>query len=89
MVFGDDRPPETFGKAAQLHMKKGEVVRLVTGTGGGYGDSLDRPIRSVIEDVKNGMVTPEIADKSYGVVVEEGTLELVAVSDERKSRETT
>jgi N-methylhydantoinase B len=37
--------------------------------GGGYGDPLDRDPARVLKDVVNGLVTPEWARKTYGVVV--------------------
>jgi len=35
MFFVDGKQPEVFGKAAQYHMKKGDIAQLITGTGGG------------------------------------------------------
>ena len=76
MIFADDRKPEIFGKAAQYHMKKGDVASLITGTGGGHGDPMKRPVGMVIADLKNGYITPETAEKGYGVTVNPETLEV-------------
>jgi N-methylhydantoinase B len=75
MIFADGREPIVFGKTARFHMNRGDVASLVTGTGGGYGDPKDRPLESVGEDLKNGYITAEIAEKRYGVRVDRGTLE--------------
>ncbi|MBR72639.1 MAG: hydantoinase/oxoprolinase [Rhodospirillaceae bacterium] len=40
--------------------------------GGGYGDPLSRDCDSVARDVKNGVVSNVIAEKVYGVVVDNG-----------------
>lgn len=76
MIFADDRKPEIFGKAAQYHMKKGDVASLITGTGGGHGDPMKRPVEMVIADLKNGYITPETAEKGYGVTVNPETFEV-------------
>lgn len=84
MIFTDDRQPEVFGKAAQYHMKKGDVASLITGTGGGHGDPMKRPVEMVIEDLKNGYITPEIAEKGYGVTVDHETFEVVKLAPKRE-----
>jgi N-methylhydantoinase B len=37
--------------------------------GGGYGNPLERPIESVVSDVRNGLVSIEGAREDYGVVI--------------------
>jgi N-methylhydantoinase B len=84
MIFADGRKSDIFGKAAQYHMKKGDVARLITGTGGGYGDPMDRPGEKVVQDLKNGYITPEIAEKAYGVVVDPDTFNVVKLTSGRR-----
>jgi len=85
MIFADGRKPEIFGKTAQYHMKKGDVARLITATGGGYDNPMERPVEKVVEDVKNGYITPEIAEKGYGVVIDAETLEMKKLLPGRQS----
>ena len=85
MIFADGREPEVFGKTAQYHMKKGDVARLVTATGGGYDNAMERSVEKVVEDVKNGYITPEIAEKGYGVVIDAETFEVVKLLPGRQS----
>ena len=85
ILFADGRPPEIFGKAAQYHLKKGDVARLITGTGGGYGNALERAVDKVQSDVKDGYITLEEAEKSYGVVLHAMTLEVEKLTDGRKT----
>lgn len=75
--------PAIFGKTAQYRLKKGDVARLVTGTGGGYGDPMDRPVKRVQEDVKNGFITLEAAKQDYGVDLDPDTLEVVQLLGQR------
>lgn len=54
---------------ADYPLKAGDVFRLDTPGGGGYGDPLRRDPERVLSDVREGMVSPEAADREYGVVV--------------------
>lgn len=74
IIFADGREPDIFGKTARYHLKKGDVARLITGTGGGYGNPLERPVEEVQSDVKNGYITLEMAERDYGVVLNPATL---------------
>jgi N-methylhydantoinase B len=84
ILFADGRDPDVFGKTAQYHLKKGDVARLITGTGGGYGNPFERPPEKVQNDVKNGYVTVAQADKEYGVVLNPNTLEIERLVGARK-----
>jgi N-methylhydantoinase B len=68
-ILYEDGREVVVGKTARTFLKKGEVARLVTGTGGGWGDPKERPIEEVIEDVKDGYVTLEQAERDYGVLL--------------------
>lgn len=84
-LFADGREPIEFGKVARLHLKKGDVVRLITGTGGGWGDPLERPVEAVQDDVRNGYITVQMAKNDYGVIVDPETFAVLGV-DERRRR---
>jgi N-methylhydantoinase B len=62
-----DGAPHVFGKVAGYRLARGESVRLVTGTGGGYGDPRTRPPDEVRRDVRDGTITPAMAHRDYGV----------------------
>jgi N-methylhydantoinase B len=47
----------------------GEVIRIRTTGGGGWGDPLDRPYDEVLRDLRWGKVSPTGARDDYGVVV--------------------
>ncbi|MBC7813562.1 MAG: hydantoinase B/oxoprolinase family protein, partial [Burkholderiales bacterium] len=65
-----DGTSKIFGKTARYKLKRGEVARLVTGTGGGYGDPNQRPDDEIARDVRDGYLTPEMAERDYGVTVD-------------------
>jgi N-methylhydantoinase B len=50
-------------------VRAGEVIRIRTTGGGGWGDPLDRPVEDVVRDVRWGKVSVEGARVDYGVVL--------------------
>jgi N-methylhydantoinase B len=50
-------------------VRAGEVIRIRTTGGGGWGDPLDRPYDEVVRDVAAGKVSVAGARSDYGVVV--------------------
>jgi len=50
-------------------VRAGEVIRIRTTGGGGWGDPLDRPYREVLRDVQWRKVSIQGAANDYGVVV--------------------
>lgn len=68
-VVRTDGRSERHSMVSGLILKKGDVVRVRTGSGGGYGNPAERAREAVIDDVKNGYVSAEVAEKIYGVKV--------------------
>jgi len=54
-------------KATQHAIGKGEIVRIMTGGGGGYGPASERDGAAVARDVAEGYVSAEAARRDYGV----------------------
>ena len=54
-------------------LRKGDVMRLYTSGGGGWGDPLDRPAERVRRDVRGGFVSAASAREDYGVVIDAAT----------------
>lgn len=50
-------------------VRAGQVIRVRTTGGGGWGDALDRDPAAVLRDVVQGKVTSESARRDYGVVL--------------------
>ena len=53
-------------------LAKGDLVRIVTPGGGGWGSPADRPAGDVLADVLDGFVSEEAAARDYGVVLAGG-----------------
>lgn len=59
-----------MGIVARKVMNRDDTVRMVTCTGGGYGDPMERDPESVAWDVKNEYISVRQAEEDYGVVVD-------------------
>jgi N-methylhydantoinase B len=64
------------------HLQQGDLLRIMTPGGGGWGDPLERDIARVQGDVLDGFVSPESARDDYGVVLVPPTWEV----DEAETR---
>jgi N-methylhydantoinase B len=53
-------------------VRAGQVVRIRTTGGGGWGDPFDRDPERVADDVRDGKVSPQGARDDYGVVLVDG-----------------
>ena len=56
---------ERYAVTSGLTLNTDDVIQVMTGTGAGWGNPMDRPLEEVKEDLKNGYVTPEQADRDY------------------------
>jgi N-methylhydantoinase B len=54
---------------AFISLEPGDRVQLNPAGGGGYGDPSRRPLELVLNDVINGYVSLEAADREYGVII--------------------
>ena len=55
-----------FGREPDIALKRGDLVRIITGGGGGWGEAGAREAESVRRDVENGYITKEEAKSRYG-----------------------
>lgn len=67
------RGGNTLARAARIAnfpLRKGDLVRIVTARGGGWGAPGGRPAAAVLSDVLDGYITPQEAWADYGVRVD-------------------
>jgi N-methylhydantoinase B len=67
-------------------LRRGDILLLETGGGGGHGHPFDRPPERVLKDIRNGFVSPELARSDYGVVVNGDRLDAAATRVLRAGR---
>jgi N-methylhydantoinase B len=65
----NERPVDALADAE--FVRAGELIRIRTTGGGGWGDPLDRDPAAVLRDVQWGKVSPGSAKTDYGVLLDE------------------
>ena len=73
------RPAQVALKEDDIELEAGDVVRILSGGGGGFGPPQERDVAQVADDVRLGFVTPEGARADYGVALDS---ELRVLADE-------
>ena len=68
----DDIPPASEG----ISVKSGDILRIETGGGGGWGDPFTRNPKDVQRDVLEGYVTQSAALSEYGVALSDNGREI-------------
>lgn len=62
-------------RMSNMNLGAGDVVRIDTGIGGGFGDPLEREPERVAEDVADGYIDAGTAEAVYGVALEGGAVD--------------
>ncbi len=76
---------ERLPSKATVLLRRGDVLRIRTPGGGGYGDPLERDPAAVARDVADGLVSPEAAAEDYGVVAsDDGRVDWAATRELRR-----
>jgi N-methylhydantoinase B len=71
---GSEQPVTVAGMVSRSALRTGDVVRVRTSAGGGWGDPLRRDAAAVVDDVRNQFVTVEQAREAYGLLIDADTL---------------
>jgi N-methylhydantoinase B len=58
---------EHYSVASGLTLNKDDVIQIMTATGAGWGDPMERDLEKVKEDLKNEFITEEQANELYGL----------------------
>jgi N-methylhydantoinase B len=83
-----DRATRLPTRYADYPLKEGDVFRLDTPGGGGYGDPVTRPAERVLADVREGFVSPDAAECEYSVMLTADTRELDVAATRERRRQT-
>jgi N-methylhydantoinase B len=62
-----DGTTENHSVTSGLTVNCDEVIRVMTGTGAGWGDPMQRDLELVKDDLKNGYITLDQANRYYGL----------------------
>jgi len=85
--FGEDEQGFQNGKAFDQVLEPGDAYIIRSGGGGGYGSPLEREPKKVERDVRQGYVTKASAEKHYGIVFRDGTLDVDIVRTQARREE--
>ena len=66
-IYRNDGSVDDYTRATNVRVECGDLVRIYTANGGGYGDPRERPREQLLEDISNEFVTREQAEKYYGL----------------------
>src|SRR5207249_7823192 len=66
-----------------MTIRKGDVFCHVLAGAGGYGDPLERDPDAVLRDVRNELLSPEKAERDYGVVIDTQAWRVDAAATEK------
>lgn len=58
---------ERYSVAGGLTLNTDDIIRVMTGTGAGWGNPMKRDLELVKDDLKNGYITEEQANRYYGL----------------------
>jgi N-methylhydantoinase B len=58
---------ERYSVVSGLTLNTDDVIQVMTATGAGWGDPMQRSLEMVKEDLKNGFITEEQANRYYGL----------------------
>jgi len=68
-VIRGDGSVEEYALVTALEVNEGDVIRLHTANGAGYGDPRRRPRELVLADLRDGYISEETAHTVYGTAV--------------------
>ena len=86
-IYGKD---VEFRKTPDQAIAKGDLLTIITGGGGGYGDPFERDPERVKDDALESLVTVESARELYGVIFDStGEIDATATQEHRGSRSST
>jgi len=75
IIYKDGNAQEVRRISAEV-FKRGDLVSIRTSGGGGWGDPLERDPKLVLEDYRDELITLDVAEKIYGVVIDPEKMEI-------------
>jgi N-methylhydantoinase B len=83
---GETVPERIRSKIDNFKVESGDRIIFRTAGSGGWGDPLDRQPALVAKDVRNGLVSAQVAGSGYGVVFDSSNQVDLARTDELRQR---
>jgi len=64
-VIRVDGQSQRFSRANRVAMEKGDLLRLITANGGGWGPATERSLEAILMDIHDGYISKEQARRDY------------------------
>ena len=87
LLIHPDGSEEEIPSKKVLTIRAGDVLRVWTSGGGGYGDPTKRDPELVLSDVLDGFTSVELAERDYAVVIDAETMTIDAEATSRARAE--
>ena len=81
-----DRELSIPNKTDFIPIKSGDLLRIQTPGGGGWGDPLDRDPEKVLQDVRLERVSLDAARHSYGIVIDRDSMRVLENETDQERR---
>ena len=65
MLIKSKNKTKKVSRIPSTKLKKGDIVQIITGSGGGYGNPKERSESNIIDDLENQLITLPQAKKIY------------------------
>ncbi|KRF24385.1 hydantoinase B/oxoprolinase family protein [Phycicoccus sp. Soil803] len=85
-VVASDGSRKEIPVVGRYDMLRGELVVSITPGGGGYGDPLERDVYAVLDDLREGRVSPGSVLADYGVVISQDVVDIGATQRLREEK---
>jgi N-methylhydantoinase B len=79
-VVHADGVTEEIGRIKLLVLRRGDRLVMESSSGGGFGDPFERDPAAVLRDVRDGVLTAEVAREAYGVAIAGGSVDAQATA---------
>jgi N-methylhydantoinase B len=74
VILRGDKEIWDGGRKLNMPLKKGDIVSIRSGGGGGWGNPLERNPHLILRDYKKGLITADLAKEKYRVIIDERKL---------------
>jgi N-methylhydantoinase B len=86
-VLNPEREARVLPSKVTMTIREGDLVRHVQSGGGGHGDPLARDLDLIAEDLADGKISRDYAEREHGAIVDPTTSAIDRAGSERRRRE--
>ena len=65
MIITSNEEEKRVTRIPSTKLKKGDTLKIVTGSGGGFGNPIQRKRENILADIENDFISKDVAQKVY------------------------